>query len=75
MEGNTTKNTQQSLYFRFDEEIKSFTEKQNLKRIQDLQATFTTTTKGIPVSRKEKAITRKKKITKWESLLGKANVQ
>ena len=34
MEGNTTKNTQQSLYFRFDEEIKSFTEKQSLKEFR-----------------------------------------
>ena len=40
--------------FRFDGEIRSFTDKQKLKRIQHHQASFTTNTKGTSLGRKHK---------------------
>ena len=43
------------LSFTFDEEIKSFPDKQKLKRIQHHQTRFTTNAKGIPLNRKQKA--------------------
>ena len=43
------------LSFRFDGEIKSFPDKQKLKRIQHHQTRFTTNAKGIPLNRKQKA--------------------
>ena len=39
---------------RFDGEIRSFTDKQKLKRIQHHQASFTTNTKGTSLGRKHK---------------------
>ena len=48
--------------FIFDEAIKSFTDKQKLKRIQYHQTSFTTNVKGISLGRKKKATTRNKKI-------------
>ena len=40
--------------YRFDKEIRTFTDKQKLKRIQHHQASFTTNTKGTSLSRKHK---------------------
>ena len=50
-----------NLSFRFDGEIKNFTNKQKLKRIH-LQISSTTNTKGISLSRKGKATIRNKNI-------------
>ena len=50
------------LSFRFDGEIKSFSDKQKLKRIEHLQTSFTTTTKGTSLSREGKVTITDKKI-------------
>ena len=49
------------LSFRFDGEIKSFTDKQKLK---EFQTSFTINAKGTSLGEKEKATTRNKKIMK-----------
>ena len=53
--GPTTKNNLLSkTLFRFDGEIKSFTDKQKLKRIHYHQTSFTTNAKGTSLDRKHK---------------------
>ena len=57
--------------FRFDGEIKSFTDKQKAKRIQNHQTSYTTNAKGIPLGKKHKrrktpSITNPKHLGKWE---------
>ena len=47
-----------SLYLRFDGEIKSFPDKQKLKRIQHHQTSFTTNAKGTYLGRKHKKMKR-----------------
>ena len=42
------------LSFRFDRELKSFPDKQKLKRIQHHQTSFTTNAKGTSLGRKHK---------------------
>ena len=63
------------LLFRFDGEIKSFTDKQKQKRIQCHQISIMTNAKGTSLGGKEKATMRNKKIMKWESSLVKANLE
>ena len=50
------------LSFRVDREIKSFTDKKKLKRIQQHQTNITRNAKGNSVNGKDKALTRNKKI-------------
>ena len=42
------------LSFRYDGEIKSFTDKQKLKRIQHHKTSFATNAKGTPLGEKER---------------------
>ena len=58
--------------FRFDEEINRFTDKQKIS--QSHETSFATNAKETSLSGKEKATRRSKKITKWGSLLVKANI-
>ena len=58
------------LSFKFDGEVKSFSDKQKLKELSKLQTSSTTVTKGISLSRKEKATIRNKKISN-EKIIGK----
>ena len=51
------------LSFRFEGEIKSFTDKAKAKRIQQHQTSITTNTKGISLGGKEKVTTRNKNTT------------
>lgn len=52
------------LSFRFDREIKSFTDKQKLREFSTTITSFAANAKGISLGSKEKAITRNWKITK-----------
>ena len=52
------------LSFRFDREIKSFTDKQKLREFNTTITSFAANAKGISLGSKEKAITRNWKITK-----------
>ena len=59
--------------FRFDEEINWFPDKQKM-RSQSHETSFATNATETSLSGKEKARRRSKKITKWGSLLVKANI-
>ena len=52
------------LLFRFHGEIKSFTDKQMLKRVQNHPTSFIRNVEGTPLSEKVKATTRNMKVTK-----------
>ena len=51
------------LSFRFDREIKTFTNKQKLTELSNTKPALQKNTKGTPLGGKEKATTRHKKIT------------
>ena len=61
--------------FRFDRDIKSFTDKKKLKRVQPYQTSFTRNDTGTSLNRKEKATTRYMKNEKGKISLIKANIQ
>ena len=63
------------LSFRFDGEIKSFTERQKLKTVSTIKISFTRNFKETFLSGKEKATTRNIKITKGKISLVKASIQ
>ena len=63
------------LLFRFDREIKTFTDKQKLKEFSTTKPALTSKAKGSSLGGKEKVTTRNKKITRWESSPVKANIQ
>ena len=60
--------------FKFEEEIKSFTDKQKLKEFRTTKPALQPI-KGNFIGEKEKATTRNKKIMKWESSPVKVNTQ
>ena len=63
------------LSLRFSGEIKTFTEKQKLKKFSTNKPSFKTTTQGTSLGLKEKATTRKKHFFEWEISPVKANIK
>ena len=60
--------------FRFNREIKSFTDKQRAKRVHNHQTRLTTNAKGTSLGRKDKTTNRNKKITNEKAHQGVSTV-